>query len=215
VDPLADEYSHISAYCYVGNDPLNAIDPTGMAIENLTDRVRFTGSDATTLFNSLTQNDVSGVHFVFEQFTPDIYTHTNNSFKSGHPTVLTYDDDPVARKERRRQAIMGIPTKPGYDRYEYPDASTEEGGTGASVALVPRTQNRLQGGQLSLLYSQIEDGDTFLVLPVPKADTDRPKVPAPVPVEAKERNSRTRSMRPQPSFMEKWMRSLWPRAIIL
>jgi hypothetical protein len=30
VDPLADKYPFVSVYCYVGNNPLNIVDPNGM-----------------------------------------------------------------------------------------------------------------------------------------------------------------------------------------
>ncbi|PLK42108.1 hypothetical protein C0V77_22610 [Emticicia sp. TH156] len=32
VDPLAEKYSHLSSYAYVGNNPVNAIDPNGRLI---------------------------------------------------------------------------------------------------------------------------------------------------------------------------------------
>lgn len=63
----------------------------------------------------------------------------------------------------------------GLQRDEYPYASTEEGGAGAAVAYVPAAENSTQGNQLKALYSGLDPGDHFLVLPVPK-DTE-PDVP--------------------------------------
>jgi len=46
----------------------------------------------------------------------------------------------------RRESLRGIPTRPGYDRDEYPPAMTDEGGRGASVRYIASSENRSAGG---------------------------------------------------------------------
>jgi hypothetical protein len=41
--------------------------------------------------------------------------------------------------------LKGIPTKPGYDRDEYPPAMSDEGATGANVRYVLSAENRSAG----------------------------------------------------------------------
>jgi hypothetical protein len=60
--------------------------------------------------------------------------------------------DPAGADARRRQDLRGIPTRAGFDRDEYPPASTRESGlqpdgSSASVAYVASSENR-SGGQL-------------------------------------------------------------------
>ncbi len=216
VDPLAASYASNSPYAYVANNPISSIDPDGKQIEDLIDRIRYTGEDARIAFEGLKASEASAVHLVFEEFTPTIYEATNDAFKANKPQVLTYDDDKDARDRRRREATMGTQTQPGMQRDEYPYASTEEGGTGAQVTLVPSYENSLQGGQLSLLYRLIEDGDRFLVLPVPKSKTHKVPYPESVPAEVQEKTSRTKRMEENP--IRKWFRGLapvWPAPVLL
>jgi Deoxyribonuclease NucA/NucB len=52
---------------------------------------------------------------------------------------------------------------------EYPFASTDEGGAGASIANVPVAEQHTQGGLMSGFYSsqRMLDGDSFHVAVVP------------------------------------------------
>lgn len=216
VDPLASRYPGLNLFNYVANNPTNSIDPDGRSIKDLGDRVQYTGKDARIAFEAYKSASPSAVHLVFQQFTPTIYKNTKDAFKANKPNVLTYDDDKDARDRRRREATMGTPTEPGKQRDEYPYASTEVGGTGAQVRLVPSYENSLQGGQLSALYRLLDDGDKFLVLPVPKNKTHRVPYPETVPVEARERTSRTDRMRENP--IRRWFRGLepvWPAPVLL
>lgn len=97
---------------------------------------------------------------------------------------MHYDSDKGRQKQRRDEAMVGHPKKgDGTERDEYPYASTFEGGTGAVVADVPAKEQRIQGGQLGALYSTMEQGEAFLVLPVPRdREPDPEPVPAPPPV---------------------------------
>lgn len=121
-------------------------------------------------------------HFVEEAKTPNIYRHTLNSFRKGKPEVLHYDSDKTRQNERRRASTGMYPTRPGFQRDEYPYASTFEGGQGADVAYVPSRENSSQGGSLGALYRTMKQGEAFLVLPVPKdKEPDPDPVPDPVP----------------------------------
>jgi hypothetical protein len=48
----------------------------------------------------------------------------------------------------RRASLRGIPTKPGYDRDEYPPAMSDEGGKGADVRYVVSADNQSAGSVL-------------------------------------------------------------------
>lgn len=203
IDPLAEKYYSTSPYVYVANNPINAIDPDGRDIVNIAGGVRFTGSHARMMlryFQSMTSSgnyNIKGFHFVQESITPNIYRHTLNSFQRGKPELLHYDADQKRNRQRRQQATYGIATVKGYERDEYPYASTFEGGkqpdgSRAHVMLVPRAENNWQGTrELRPLYRTLKTGDAFLVVPVPKnreiqdvkeEALEKYKTPAPAPV---------------------------------
>lgn len=78
--------------------------------------------------------------------------------------TLTYD--PFSKDERREAALANYPQNPvppfapsvrgSWD--EYPFASTQQGGIGATVMLVPKVEQDAQGGTLNAFYaSQLLD----------------------------------------------------------
>jgi Deoxyribonuclease NucA/NucB len=84
---------------------------------------------------------------------------------AGHPRVLTRASG--ARQRANRQAACGH-WRPGsrLSCDEYPFASTLQGGRGASIAGVPKVEQRRQGGALRAFYAKqrVRVGDQFLVV---------------------------------------------------
>ena len=191
IDPLAEKYSPITLYAFAANSPLNYIDPDGRDIIRINGGVKFTGEDAKKAFRAIKAAERSRkkekkkggpfIHFVYESITPHIYRHTRNAFRKGKTNYLHYDSNRTRQRKRRRWATKYYPSRAseGLQRDEYPYASTYEGGEGALVTYVPSKENSSQGGSLGALYSQMSDGDGFLVLPVP-TDTDPEPVDVPV-----------------------------------
>jgi hypothetical protein len=77
---------------------------------------------------------------------PQTTDHILDAQAAGHAALLHIDRENEAL--HREQAIGGFPTKPGYDRDEYPPAMSREGGTGASVRYVVPSDNRGAGATM-------------------------------------------------------------------
>jgi RHS repeat-associated protein len=94
---------------------------------------------------------------------PQLAENISHAQRAGHPDVLTFGGNNDAN---RGAATKNIPILQGYDRDEYPFASTMEGGSGAWVGYVPRDQNRAQGYLMKNLIQRnnLVPGDKFRVI---------------------------------------------------
>ncbi|MBP1853433.1 NucA/NucB deoxyribonuclease domain-containing protein [Rhizobium halophytocola] len=88
--------------------------------------------------------------------SPQAAQHIADAQASGYPSVLTLDRPGTTA--RRAASLRGIPTKPGMDRDEYPPATFAEGGAGASVRHIPRSDNRSAGGQIAAQLTGATEG---------------------------------------------------------
>lgn len=81
------------------------------------------------------------VQFPKERY-PETGSHIQEAIRKGHSDVCTIDRN--GADARRQESLKGIPTKPGFDRDEWPMAVCLEGGKGASVQYVSPSDNRGQ-----------------------------------------------------------------------
>ena len=93
---------------------------------------------------------------------------------------LTYDSNVSNRNTRRKASLKdsGLAPKIGYDRDEFPYATTMEGGKGAAVNYVPLIENRSHGGYLGafIRFSHLKTGDIIQVVLVPKKQGEKPRL---------------------------------------
>jgi len=80
----------------------------------------------------------------------------------GHRPARLLTVDRGGATSRRKAALAGTPTKPGFDRDEYPFAITRQGGAGATITYVTSSENRSAGAYLRNELKDIEDGERFL-----------------------------------------------------
>jgi hypothetical protein len=86
------------------------------------------GQAACTLNRSLVVVDLDDVKH------RHIIDHALDARRAGHKRILHIRRDEATAN--RRASLRGIPTKPRYDRDEYPPAMSDEGGKGADVRYV-------------------------------------------------------------------------------
>jgi hypothetical protein len=109
---------------------------------------------------------------------PEISAHIARALLAGHPGARDGRALHRARsgiRARRRKACPAAVVKrfrqqrPGGSCDEYPFASTDEGGAGASIANVPIGEQGIQGTLMSGFYSsqRMLDGDAFHVAVLP------------------------------------------------
>lgn len=99
-----------------------------------------------------------------EKDYPGTVAHLRQAWKAGEPRTLHLDR--AGADENRDQSLQGIPTRPGYDRDEWPMAASSEGGEGAHIAYVPSSDNRGAGSVVGNALSGWCDGQAFTVRPV-------------------------------------------------
>lgn len=89
---------------------------------------------------------------------PHIRRHELHALHDGWPETLTLNRKGAA--QRRDHALEGVPTKPGYDRDEYPPA-VGRSRVATDVALVPSSENRSHGAALGIKIRRYCDGTRF------------------------------------------------------
>jgi hypothetical protein len=94
---------------------------------------------------------------------PETAQHIQDAQDAGYPSVLTIDRGGAA--DRRKESLAGYPTRPGFDRDEYPPAMFLEGGEGASVRYVPRRDNRGAGACIGNACLHYSDGTQVRIIP--------------------------------------------------
>ncbi|WP_269146033.1 MULTISPECIES: NucA/NucB deoxyribonuclease domain-containing protein [Bacillus] len=93
---------------------------------------------------------------------PETDAHISDAIKAGHSDVCTIERS--GADKRRQESLKGIPTKPGFDRDEWPMAMCEEGGKGASVRYVSSSDNRGAGSWVGNRLSDYADGTRILFI---------------------------------------------------
>lgn len=83
---------------------------------------------------------------------PQTANHIRSAIAKGMSAVCTIDRK--GADENREQSLKGVPTKPRYDRDEWPMAMCKEGGKGADIAYISPSDNRGAG---SWIANQVED----------------------------------------------------------
>lgn len=96
---------------------------------------------------------------------PNISKHTVDAQLAGKSIVCTLDRPGAAT--RRTEALRNVPTRPEFDRDEYPPAVCREGGHGADVQYVPSSENRSEGAWLGSQLAIYSDG-TIIEIKVSK-----------------------------------------------
>ena len=91
-----------------------------------------------------------------------VWDHAHRAVLDGAPQVLTLDRPDA--DAHRAASLRGIPTKPGYDRDEYPPATSAQGGAGADVEYVRSDVNRREGAALGRQLKPFCDGQRFVYL---------------------------------------------------
>ncbi|CAB4859739.1 unannotated protein [freshwater metagenome] len=102
---------------------------------------------------------------------PNIRRHTLRALRKGWPRILALNRS--GTESRRARLLIGIPTRPGYDRDEYPPAvgrgryrsSLTRGifptGWMAHVEYVPSSENRSHGSVLGIKLRRFCNGTRF------------------------------------------------------
>lgn len=111
--------------------------------------------------------DFKAIMPVYESIIPQTYDHVKYAIGSlNKPRVLS-KGDPLNITWNRDQAQGPFYKRPfGKWLDEYPFASTNEGGPGASTRLVAAWEQRIQGTQIRLLHAKLNINDKYVVVPI-------------------------------------------------
>ena len=157
VDPKKELSDFWGCYLYCNDNPIILIDKFGEKTEKNNPKKE-------------------PIYYVYESRWPNVYK-THKKYL-GKKTIknLTYDSNPNNRRERRQESLRGYSVLSGFDRDEFPYATTKEGGKGAAVNYVPSSENRSHGANLGsfIRVNKLKSGDKFLVVLVPANNKRRP-----------------------------------------
>lgn len=92
---------------------------------------------------------------------PESAKHIEDAIADGQPEELTISRGNA--KSNRKASLKGIDKVPGKDLDEYPFAMTKEGGAGADVRAIGRSDNRGSGSYLGHKLRNIPNGKTFKI----------------------------------------------------
>ncbi|MDA0910640.1 MAG: NucA/NucB deoxyribonuclease domain-containing protein [Proteobacteria bacterium] len=182
-DPLGLASGSLNNYVYVGNNPVNLVDPSGKFIPIVIAIIEVGAEAAETAWAtyrtwqaankvaklaeriaSKEQANAEGKVCAGDQKTveiskskyPEAAEHIIDAQESGYPSTLTIDR--AAAKANRRASLRDYPTRTGFDRDEYPGAMFSEGGEGASVRYIDPKDNRGAGACVGGQCKGLPDG---------------------------------------------------------
>lgn len=89
--------------------------------------------------------------------------HARSAVAAGQPRYLHIARS--AAEDHRRASLRGIPKVPGLDLDEYPPAVSAEGGRGADVKAIGRSDNRSAGSKMGRDLAGYCDGQAFILEP--------------------------------------------------
>ncbi|MBD5466349.1 MAG: hypothetical protein HDR22_11175, partial [Lachnospiraceae bacterium] len=90
---------------------------------------------------------------------PESAQHIEDAIAKGQPEVLTIDR--AGAKNNRKASLKGIDKIPGMDLDEYPPAMSKEGGKGASVRGIARSDNRGSGSSAGHKLRKYPNGTKY------------------------------------------------------
>jgi hypothetical protein len=89
--------------------------------------------------------------------------HARDAVAAGSPRYLHWSPD--GADARRKASLRGHPKVPGRDLDEYPPAASLEGGRGADIRAISRSDNRSAGSRMGTQMRPYCDGQAFILEP--------------------------------------------------
>ena len=93
---------------------------------------------------------------------PETCSHIEDAINKGHEQFVTIDRKMAA--SNRAESLSGVPTKPGFDRDEWPMAMFSEGGKGADIRYINPSDNRGAGSAIGSALKEYPDGTIVKII---------------------------------------------------
>ena len=93
---------------------------------------------------------------------PETCSHIEDAINKGHEQFVTIDRKMAA--SNRAESLSGVPTKPGFDRDEWPMAMFSEGGKGADIRYINPSDNRGAGSAIGNALKEYPDGTIVKIM---------------------------------------------------